>query len=369
MQWLALLPDPRGRRGRRHRLVGVLAVAVCAVLAGARSLVAIAEWTLDAPPGVLAELGLCADPLTGQVVAPGEATIRRVLAAIDADAVDEVVGAWLRGLRPPGGQPPAVDKGVWRAVAVDGKTVRGSGPPGGQVHLLAALDHEHGTVLGQAKVDGKSNEITAFRPLLEGLDLAGVVVTADAMQTQREHATWLASRAAAWLFVVKRNQPSLYQQLKTLPWTRVPVQDETHDRGHGRYEIRRLQVLSSDRLNFPHAAQALRITRRVRDQKTKKWRTITVYALTNLTAAQARPADLARWIRGHWSIEVLHHIRDVTFGEDASQIRAGNAPRVMATLRNLAIGILRAAGRTNIAKALRHNARNPERPLKLLSAT
>jgi predicted transposase YbfD/YdcC len=85
-------------------------------------------------------------------------------------------------------------------------------------------------------VDGKSNEITALRPLLGGMDLAGVLVTADAMQPQREHAAWLASRGAGWLFVVQRNQPGLYGQLKALPWARVPVQDESHDGGHGRYD-------------------------------------------------------------------------------------------------------------------------------------
>jgi len=149
----------------------------------------------------------------------------------------------------------------------------------------------------------------------------------------------------------------------------VPVQDETHDRGHGRYEIRRMQVVSSDRLDFPHAAQAIRLTRRVRDQKTKKWRTVTVYAITSLTAVQARPAELAGHIRGHWGIEVLHHIRDVTYTEDASQVRTGNGPRAMASLRNLAIGILRCAGRSNIAQALRHNARDALRPLALLGVT
>jgi predicted transposase YbfD/YdcC len=169
--------------------------------------------------------------------------------------------------------------------------------------------------------------------------------------------------------VVKRNQPTLYRQCKALPWRAVPVQDETHDRGHGRYEIRRLQVLSSDRLGFPHAAQAIRITRRVRDQKTKKWRTVTVYAITSLTTTQASPADLADYIRGHWGIEALHHIRDVTYAEDASQIRTGNAPHTMASLRNLAIAILRHAGRTNIAQALRHNARDATRPLKLVGIT
>jgi predicted transposase YbfD/YdcC len=128
-------------------------------------------------------------------------------------------------------------------------------------------------------------------------------------------------------------------------------------------------VVSSERLDFPYAVQAIRVTRRVRDQKTKKWRTVTVYAITSLTATQAGPAELADHIRGHWAIEALHHIRDVTYNEDASRIRTGNAPHAMASLRNLAIGILRAAGHTNIAKALRHNARDAFRPLKLLGIT
>jgi predicted transposase YbfD/YdcC len=128
-------------------------------------------------------------------------------------------------------------------------------------------------------------------------------------------------------------------------------------------------VVSSDRLDFPHAAQAIRITRRVRNQKSKKWRTVTVYAVTNLTAVQTSPDQLAGYIRGHWSIEALHHIRDVTYREDASQVRIGNAPRAMASLRNLAIGILRHLGWSNIAKALRHNARNHLRPLRLIGIT
>jgi hypothetical protein len=100
--------------------------------------------------------------------------------------------------------------------------------------------------------------------------------------------------------------------------------------------------------------------------ETKKWRTVTVYAITNLTAVQANPAELADYIRDHWAIEAHHHVRDVTYTEDASRIRTGTAPHAMASLRNLAIGILRAAGHTNIAKALRHNARDALRPLNLL---
>jgi hypothetical protein len=134
-------------------------------------------------------------------------------------------------------------------------------------------------------------------------------------------------------------------------------------------ELRRLQVTTVAGLDFPHATQAIRITRRVRSLHSRRWRTVTVYAVTSLTAAQASPARLADWIRGHWGIEALHHIRDVTFAEDTSQTRTGNAPRTMASLRNLAIGILRARGDPNIAAALRRNARDATRVLPLLGIT
>jgi predicted transposase YbfD/YdcC len=130
-----------------------------------------------------------------------------------------------------------------------------------------------------------------------------------------------------------------------------------------------LQVTTVAGLDFPHATQAIRITRRVRSLHSHRWRTVTVYAVTNLTAAQASPARLADWIRGHWGIEALHHIRDTTFAEDASQTRTGNTPRAMASLRNLAIGILRLHDDRNIAAALRRNARDATRVLPLLGLT
>ncbi len=174
---LAALPDPRDRRGLRHDLAGVLAVAVCAVLAGAKSLSAVGEWAADAPPQVLLSLGIRPDPLTGVVRAPDEATVRRVLAGIDGDALDAAVGAWLQAMRTPSpaSAAPSAGRVRWPAVAVDGKTLRGSGRPGNQVHLLAVMDHTSHAVLGQVDVDGKSNEITAFRPLLDRVDLTMTV--------------------------------------------------------------------------------------------------------------------------------------------------------------------------------------------------
>ena len=202
------------------------------------------------------------------------------------------------------------------------------------------------------------------------MDLTSQIITADAMHTQREHADWLVTeKHAAYLLVVKANQPGLYHQLASLPWRAIPLADHTRDRGHGRADVRRLQVTTIAGLDFPHATQALRITRRVRSLPSRRWRTVTVYAVTSLTAGQASPARLADYVRGHWGIEALHHIRDVTFAEDVSQLRTGNAPRAMASLRNLAIAILRRHGCRNIAAALRRNARDTTRVLPLLGIT
>jgi predicted transposase YbfD/YdcC len=214
----------------------------------------------------------------------------------------------------------------------------------------------------------KTNEITAFAPLLEPLDLTGCVITADAMHTQCEHAEFLAGKKAHYILVVKRNQPSLYAQVKNLPWRHIPPGDRQHDRGHGREEHRTLQAATvAAGLAFPHAAQAIRVTRRIRPLSgTKKWRTFTIYAITSLTASQATPAQLAAWIRGHWQIEALHHIRDVTYREDDSQVRTGSGPQVMAALRNLVIGIFKLAGTGNIAAACRSHARDASRVLATL---
>jgi DDE_Tnp_1-associated/Transposase DDE domain len=225
--YLAQIADPRHRRGRRHALVGVLGVAVCAVLAGARSMAAIGEWASDAPGQVLAALGIRRDPWTGAWQPPGEATVRRVLARVDPDALDRAIGAWLAAQQPPPPTTRPTPRPAWRqAVAVDGKTLRGSGHHGAApVHLLAVMDHTSRGVLGQAGVDGKTNEITWFRPLLDRLDLADTVVTADALHTQREHADWLVTQKhAAYLLIVKGNQPPSTASSRSCPGARSPSQ-------------------------------------------------------------------------------------------------------------------------------------------------
>ena len=374
LECLAAVPDPRSPRGVRHQLVYLLALAAAAVLSGAGSLVAVGEWAADAPNGVLLALGGRMDPLAGRCPVPDEATIRRVFARIDADALDRAVGRWLGARRrepeTPRG-PGAKRQRRLRAIAVDGKSLRGAARANGRkVHLLAALDPVGGLVLAQVDVVEKTNEITCFTALLDDVaDLAGVVVTGDALHTQRAHARYLLGRGAHYLVIVKRNQKSLYRQLKALPWRDVPPNERVRESGHGRREIRRIKVCTVSGLRFPGACQAIQVKRRRTCRKSGKTTIKTVYAVTSLTAEQASPAQQAALIRGHWRIEAHHHIRDVTFAEDASQLRTGNAARAMATCRNLAIGALRLAGATNIAAGLRHNARDPTRPLALLGLT
>jgi hypothetical protein len=209
---LGELADPRDRRGVRHSFVSLLAIAVAAVGSGARSWTEIGEFARELTPEQLARLGARPSPYTGRYTPPDEATIRRALQRVDAQALDRLVGGWLGARQPPA---DADDK----AVAVDGKTLRGAvDADGRRVHLLAALHQQQGTVLAQRRVDGKTNEITGFRPLLDEVDLAGRVVTADALHCQRDHAHYLvAERHADYLFVAKENQPGLVAAISQLP--------------------------------------------------------------------------------------------------------------------------------------------------------
>lgn len=366
---LAGVPDPRARRGVRHGLVSVLAIGVCAVLAGARTFTAIAEWSQDLTGVVRTRLGL------GRRAAPSESTIRRTLQGVDAEALDRAVSAWLvaRSATASATPTPASAVGLapgGRVIAIDGKSARGArGSDGRAKHLLAAFDQASGVVLGQTVVADKTNEINAFAPLLDRIDITGAIITADALHTQHRHADYLIGRGAHYLLTVKRNQPSLHRQLTALPWDQVPAVHLTRDKGHGRIESRAVKLTAvTAGIGFPHARLAIQLTRRRRLLTSRtSHHTETVYAITDLSWGEIRADQIAETIRGHWGIENrLHWIRDVVFAEDHSQIRTGAGPAVMATLRNLAVSLHRLAGAANIAAACRHLSRHPNRVLPLL---
>jgi predicted transposase YbfD/YdcC len=215
---------------------------------------------------------------------PDESTFRRTLQRLDADRLDDALGAWAAARA----TPPA---GRRRRVAVDGKTLRGStGSAAAARHLLAALDHDHGVVLGQVDVEAKTNEIPQLPVLLDRIDLNDVIVTADALHAQRSTAAYLHRRGAHYILTVKGNQPGLHAQLAALPWKDIPVAEQTRDRGHGRAESRTLKITMVRRgILFPHAAKAVQITRRRRSLTSRRWHTETAYAVTSLSAAEITP--------------------------------------------------------------------------------
>lgn len=199
---LGTITEPRKRRGIRHTIQSVLAIAVCATLAGARSFTAIAEWAAEQSREALLKLGC------KRRKPPSDRTVSRVMHRVDAAEVDRRVGGWVA-------QQVQLQG---RAISIDGKTLRGSrdgDKPA--VHLLSAIVHGSGAVVAQVSVGEKTNEIPCIKPLLAPLDISGGVVTADAMHTQRETARYIVKeKDAHYVFTVKDNQPTLRQDIEAL---------------------------------------------------------------------------------------------------------------------------------------------------------
>jgi predicted transposase YbfD/YdcC len=382
-QRLEALPDPRSPQGRIYPLACLIAIAVCAfTAAGNDRFTAVGQWIKRAGQDDLARLRAPWDPIAGRYRAPDEKTIRVVLDRLDPRALTQaLLGPRRRSPARPGGTAPAsvrgyparhaavqaqvLARGRLPAVAVDGKTSRGARRGDGtRVHLLGAAEHG-GRLLGHLEVDVKHNETSHFTTLLEPLDLAGVVVTFDALHTVRANLDWLATeKRAHYIAVVKRNQPLLYAQVKALPWRQIPAGASTRGTGHGRTETRTLKTAHVAGLDFPHARQAIKITRRRQEITTGKISRETVYAVTSLTSAHATARDLARLAREHWSIEAHHHIRDVTFAEDTSTSRTGSGPANLATIRAAITAAIKDAGYLHIPEGRRDHT-TPAEALRL----
>jgi predicted transposase YbfD/YdcC len=336
---LALLDDPRSRRGRRHSLTSVVLCALAAMVAGARCLRAIGQWADAAPQHTLARLGCrITCPALGARTASSPAPIRRVLLVLAPDALAAL------------SRPEAL-----QVVAVDGKTLRGSAAPTeAAVHLLAALTPDR-RLVAQVQVPAGTSEIDALAVLLAGVDLAGVVVTADALHTQTDTAAHLVEELHAhYVLTVKRNQKRLFEQVKALPWAQAPTLGTTRDRGHGRAETRTLKAIAlAGRTSFPHAVQAVRVRRHVRDLRTGRVSWTCAYAVTSMEVGQADTARIGALVRGHWNIEAWHHVKDVSLGEDACKVRSGHAPDNLAALRAMALVFLERLGQDTVPDAIR----------------
>ena len=379
-QKLEELPDPRSPRGRIYPLACLVAVALCAfTAAGNDRLTAVGQWISRASQQDLARLRAPWDPMAGRYRAPDEKTIRVVLDRLDSRALARALLGG-PGSRPRGGPPASVRsyrarsaarqakalaRGRLRAVAVDGKTSRGARHPDGtRVHLLGVAEHG-GRLLDHVEVDVKHNETSHFTELLGPLDLAGAVVTADALHTVRANLDWLITdKNAHYIAIVKRNQPLLHAQLRALPWRQVPGGAPARDRGHGRAETRTIKAAHVSGLDFPHARQAVKITRWRQEIATGRVSRETVYAVTSLISTDATAGDLARLVREQWSIEAHHHIRDLTFREDSSPSRTGSGPANLATIRAAISAALKDAGYLHVPEGRRDHT-TPAETLRL----
>ena len=226
-------------------------------------------------------------------------------------------------------------------------------------------------VAAQAEVGVKTNEVPMATAVLGQIDLHGKVVTADALHTVKATAELIHERGGEFVLPVKENRRALFDALDALPWDQVPVAHTATDRGHGRITTRTIQVLPApEDLPFPHVSQVFLIERYVTD----------LHGQPGLGRRRARrrqpgtrtgqtPPTWPGYVREQWSIESLHWIRDTLYQEDKSQVRTRSGPRVMAALRNLAIGALRLAGRTDVTEATRWAGRSMDRPFTILGLT
>ncbi|MEU4234599.1 ISAs1 family transposase [Nonomuraea sp. NPDC026600] len=257
--------------------------------------------------------------------------------------------------------------GLLPAAAIDGKACRGARTAdGGCIFLVGAISHERGVVLGQSQVASKRCEGPAARTLLSQLEVAGMVLTLDALHTTKATARLITGQLNAhYVLILKGNQPLTRAAAHALlsgpdaDWTQTTAIDD--DSGHHRRERRTIRTVEVTGELFPGARQAFRLRRDVGEIDGPWTSKEIVYGITSLPTDLAGPAHLNHYERAHWTVENrLHWVRDVTFREDHSQVRTGAAPRVLASFRNLVISTMRLADHANIAHARRdlldHNA-------------
>jgi predicted transposase YbfD/YdcC len=370
----AHVPDPRRRQGTRYPLAALLTLAVAALLANHRSLLAIAEWGAAQTEEMKRTLGF-PTPRTPHVV-----TLQRVFRRLDPSSLERALTTFFDP-RQPGVVRPRGSQGI----AIDGKAQRGRLPHETTrthpVHAVSALCHDLGLVLTQIAVNTPQHEaeLTVIPALICQLDWQGRVLTGDALYCQRTICRQVVEAGGDYVVVVDNNQPTLQDDIEQLfapppaPWPgHAPfTMDEQHaytvEKAHGRLEERTIRVSSelAGYLDWPYLAQVFAVTRTwtQRGQLKQQVR----LGITSLPRHVASATEILLLQRGHWHIENrLHYVKDVTLGEDHSAIHCDAGPHVMAALRNTAISLLRRAGHHTIAARLRHNSRHPTDILPVL---
>lgn len=365
---LASVTDPRSPQGIQHALVFVLAVCVVAMLAGAKNYREVASHAADMPQSLLRKLGAEWCWFRLRCKYPSKSTIRSVLTRIDAAELDMITCAWLFA------QARKSGNGEWE-IAVDGKVMRGAWTDeNGQVTLFSAMLHREAVTVAQLRVPDGTNEITQADALLDAAGIPEgetVLVTLDAAHTQRETAESVAGkRGWDYLMTVKGNQPALQRQVfyKILPLLRGTPHDVIEEHSRGRIKKWSCWITGAEGIDFPHASQAAVIRREIFEIADSRVSKEHALVLTSRKAERMTAADVNLKTRSHWGIEnKSHYIRDTVYREDHSQVYSGDGPQALASLRNLALGLLRLKNINAIKETTEWVCRDQSRALQFMA--
>jgi len=388
--------DPRRKQGKRFSITAILLLAMAAILSNHVWELAIAQWGAGQSEEVKKALGF------EKGVTPHQSTIHRLFRKVSAEELEAAFRRIFLHIL----QKEEEQRGA-NAVAIDGKAQRGrlkfEEEHGYPVHAVSLVDHQTGIVLTQGHVEKtdvvptskltgateqeeqeekkQKSELAVASRLIHHIDWKGKVLSGDALYCQRCLCYALRQAGGDYLFLVKGNQPHLFDDLRLLfappapakrageGILRLPEQHaQTTEKGHGRVDIRSIRVSSELKgySDWPGLEQVFEIRRRW--QSKGEWHEAVRYGVTSLPATIAIPERLLKLKRGHWTIENgLHYVKDVTMGEDKSMTHCDNGPKIMAALRNTAVSLLRHAGFSTIAARMRYNSTHPQAALEVLS--
>lgn len=382
LDMLAEVPDPRKKKGHRHPLVSMLALTVVGLLCGQRSYTQIAKWA-RLHPDLREALGFTAKQT------PAASTFHYLFRRLDIITVEKVLTQWTTQTLASGS---AISTSDLKGFAIDGKTLGNShAEDARRTHLLSILSHQWGIPLAEYAVSEKTNEIPVSIELLKALDVSGTVITTDALLTQRKFCQEILQRQADYCLPVKANQKQLSMDIRDLfePLEETDPPEVNHRRfenlhaevgadlqthtdvetAKGKITTRTLtaSTLLTEHTDWPGLQQVYQYTTHQVYQNTGEIKCHVQYGITSLTPQRASAADLLKLRREHWTIENrLHWVRDVVFDEDASTVRTGVLPQVMAAMRNTAISILRFTEHTKITDALQLFAAKPKLAVNLI---
>lgn len=369
LRMLASVPDPRGRRGMQYPLEFSLAVCVVATLAGAKNYREIGSHAADMPQELLKKLGARWSWFKLRYAYPSKSAIRYLLTRIDAAALDAITCSWIFTQARRGD-----DKDEW-VIAIDGKVLRGAWTDeNDKVTLFSAMLHDKAITVAQVRVPDGTNEITQAEAILEATEIPegkSALFTMDAAHAQNETAEVIGGKPGfGYVVTVKGNQPTLQRAVfdKVLPLLCEAPHDLVLEHSGGRIKKWSCWITGAEGVDFPHARQTAFVRRDSFEISGDRISKETALILTGGKPGEMTAADVNRHVRKHWGIEnKSHYVRDTVYREDHGQAWSGEGPQALASLRNLAVGLIRLKGEDAIRETTQWINRNQSRALNFMT--